>query len=39
LKEKEKLMLPFGQTLKGRQQDRDIVFLLPFHDRRWMLAR
>ena len=39
LKEKEKLMLPFGQTLKGRQQHRDIVFLLPFHDGCWMLAR
>ena len=32
-------MLPLGETLKRRQEDRDIVVLLPFDDRRWMLAR
>jgi hypothetical protein len=39
LKEKEKLMLSFGQTLKRRQQKPDIVFLLPFDDGCRMLAR
>ena len=34
LKEEEELMLPFGQSLNGREQDRDIVFLLPFDDGR-----
>jgi hypothetical protein len=39
LEKEEDLMLPFGQTLKRRQQNRNIVFLLPFDDRRRMLAR
>jgi|SRR6187431_240964 hypothetical protein len=32
-------MLPLGESLKCGQEDRHIVLLLPFDDRRWMLAR
>jgi hypothetical protein len=39
LEEKKELMLPLGQTLKVGQEDRYIMFLLPFDDGRRMLAR
>jgi hypothetical protein len=39
LEKKEELILPLGQSLDGRKQNGDIVFLLPLHDGGWVLAR
>jgi hypothetical protein len=39
LEEKKELVLTLSQTLKCREQERYIVFLLPFDDGRRMLAR
>jgi hypothetical protein len=39
LKEKKELMLPFGQAVKCRKEDRNIMFLLPLDDGCRMLAR
>jgi hypothetical protein len=39
LKEEEELILALGQSLECRQQNGDVVLLLPLDDSRWMFPR